>query len=204
MLPCLEVLWPFKQACDIVSRNSGGCRLAKQNKYPTLHWCKSYFGCEHSRNAGHFQKANTIQYFSMNVTLYWGLYVENRCELISKQISWNSGVKGIPSLSLLFASPTCFFLLQTWSFPPSLMHLSSKHLYPLLIFPLFHISFSIALPLTVSPSLILFPSPFSLLPSLPPSGGHALGCSLLHKKTSAHYLLPIPQVIMKAAFLTLQ
>lgn len=89
-------------------------------------------------------------------------------------------------------------------FFPSLMHLSSKHLYPLLIFPLFHISFSIDLPLTVSPSLILFPSPFSLLPSLPPSGGHALGCSLLHKKTSAHYLLPIPQVIMKAAFLTLQ
>lgn len=200
MLPCLEVLWPFKQACDIVSRNSGGCRLAKQNKYPTLHWCKSYFGCEHSRNAGHFQKANTTQYFSMNVTLYWGFYVENRCELISKQISWNSGVKGIPSLSLLFASPTCFFLLQTWSFPPPLC------IYPQSIYTLSSIFlyFIFTLPLTVSPSLILFPSPFSLLPSLPPSGGHALGCSLLHKKTSAHYLLPIPQVIMKAAFLTLQ
>lgn len=204
MLPCLEVLWPFKQACDIVSRNSGGCRQAKQNKYPTLHWCKSSFGWEHSRNAGHFQKANTIQYFSMNVTLYWGFYVENRCELISKQISWNSGVKGIPSLSLLFASPTCFFFLQTRSFFSLPYAFILKASIPSTHFSSISYFFSIALPLTVSPTLIRFPSPFSLLPSLPPSGGHALGCSLLHKKTSSHYLLPIPQVIMKAVFLTLQ
>lgn len=36
----------------------------------------------------------------MDVTLYWGFHVENRCEPISKKISWDSGVKGITSPSL--------------------------------------------------------------------------------------------------------
>lgn len=100
--------------------------------------------------------------------------MQNRCELISKQISWNSGVKGIPPLSLLFASPTRLFLLQALVqvhsfFPPSCVYPESIYT-PLLVSPLSQNLFIyIALTLTVSPSLIFFPGPFPLpLPLTPP------------------------------------
>lgn len=99
---------------------SGDRRRAKLNRHSTSHGCRSLFGRGSSWNAGHFSDGNWIISWccASECHTILGLLCGNRCELISKQISWDSGVKGIRASSLLWVFSSllhqiCLFLLQT-------------------------------------------------------------------------------------------
>lgn len=118
--------------------------------------------------------------------------MENRCELISKQISRDSGVKGIPALAL-FSSPLNFLLSPSDS--PSVLLSLPYTIIPSICFLPNHFPFILQLffhsllAVTFSASLFLIPFTVALPFPLSSSGGHALECSFLHETTSAHYLL---------------